>query len=250
MTFGASRLGFFFKQINRAYKEKILCFYDPLTNGPGGDTNYYAGPDRKPATDLYPVIQSRAAALGFNIDLISSYATLNSTDLTVYSQIWDLGYASPYTTNPNNPTTKLLTYIQSGGAMFILGENSAFQPRDNQIGLFIETLGGGVDITEGTEDFNYQRTLTLNSTFRLANNSSSVTFARPGVFVNVGNGTAMTQLFPLTGESQYPAVMWRVGSLNVCPIGSVMSVLDVNFISGIYQNLDFIDNIIYSLNSL
>lgn len=250
MAFNAARLGFWFKQINRAYKKRILCFYDPLTNGPGGDTNYYAGPDRKPATDLYPVVQARGVALGYSVDLISSYATLISTDLSVYSQLWDLGYASPYTTNPNDPTSKLLGYVQSGGAMFILGENSAFQPRDNQIGLFVETLGGGVDITESPIDYNYQRTLTLNSQFVLANNSTQVTFARPGTFVNYGTGTPMTPSFPLSGGPEYPAVMWKVGSLGVCPIGSIISILDVNFISGVYQNPAFIDNVIFSLNSL
>lgn len=250
MNPGANRLGFWFKQINRAYKNRILCFYDPLTNGPGGDTNYYAGPDRNPDTDLYPVIQARGNALGFTVDIISDYATLLATDLNVYSQLWDLGYASPYTTNPNNPTTKLLGYIQSGGALFILGENSAFQPRDNEIGLFVETLGGGADITESPIDYNYQRTLTLDSQFRLANSASAVTFARPGTFVNIGTGTPMTGPFPLSGDIEYPAVIWKVGSLSVCPIGSVVSVLDVNFISGIYQNFSFIDNIIVSLNSL
>lgn len=250
MVAGAARLGFFFNQINREYKKRILCFFDPLTNGPGGDTNYYAGPDRKPNTDLYPVIQARGLALGYTVDLVSSYSSLISTELTMYSQIWDLGYASPYTTNPNNPTTKLLNYLQSGGALFLLGENSAFQPRDNQIGTFLETAGGGIDITEGTVDFNYQRTLTLNPQFVLANNSNQVTFARPGVFVNTGTGTPMTPLFPLTGESQYPAVMWTFGSMGSAPMGSVMSILDVNFISGIYQNLAFIDNIIESLNTL
>lgn len=251
MGFGASRLGFWFKQINRAYKKRILCFYDPQTFGPGGNTNYYfTTPDRKPNTDLYPVIQARGNALGFSVDLVTSFSALQNVDLTVYSQLWDLGYATPYTTNPFNPTNKLRTYVQSGGALFILGENSAFQPRDNQIGIFVEACGGGVDITEGTVDFNYQRTLTLDSRFRLANNSSQVTFARPGVFVNIGNGVPMTNSFPLTVELHYPAVMWPVGSLSVCPIGSVMSVLDLNFIFGVYQNNDFIDNIIVSLNSL
>lgn len=250
MGFSASRLGFWFKQINRAYKKRILCFFDPLTFGPGGNTNYYASPDRKPGTDLFPVIEARGNALGFSVDLVTSFADLQSTDLTVYSQLWDLGYATPYTTNPYNPTNKLRTYIQSGGALFILGENSAFQPRDNQIGIFVEACGGGIDITEGTEDFNYQRTLTLDSRFRLANNSSQVTFARPGVFVNYGNGIPMTGSFPLTVELHYPAVMWSVGTLSICPIGSIISVLDLNFIYGVYQNYAFIDNLIYSLNSL
>jgi hypothetical protein len=250
MSFNASRLGFWFKQINRAYKRRILCFYDPLTFGPEGDADYYSGPDRKPNTDLYPVIQARGNALGFEVDLVSNFSTLLSTDLTVYSHLWDLGYATPYIGNPNNPTSKLLTYIQSGGAMFILGENSAFQPRDNAIGTFVEALGGGANIVEGSIDFNYQRTLTLDSQFRLDNSSSQVTFARPGVFTNYGTGTPMTGPFPLTGELHYPAVMWKVGSLSNCPIGSVISILDLNFIVGVYQDYDFIDNLIVSLNSL
>lgn len=251
MNFGAARLGFWFRQVDRSYKKRILCFYDPLTNGPGGNTDYYSGPDRNPDTDLYPVIEARGIALGYEVDLVSSYSVLNITDLANYSQLWDLGYASPYTTNPSNPTTRLRQYIQSGGALFILGENSAFQPRDNEIGQFIETLGGGSGITEGTIDFNYSRTLTIKNEFLIENNNNQVAFARPGVFTNFGFGTPMTtQAFPITGELHYPAVMWKTGSLTVAPIGTVMSILDLNFIVGVYQNLDFVDNAIASLNTL
>lgn len=251
MNFGAARLGFWFRQVDRSYKKRILCFYDPLTNGPGGNTDYYSGPDRNPDTDLYPVIQARGTALGFEVDLVSSYSVLNNTDLSIYSQIWDLGYASPYSPNPNDPTTKLTQYVQSGGAMFILGENSAFQPRDNAIGQFLGLLGGGSGIQEGTIDFNYSRTLTIKNEFLLENNTNQVAFARPGVFTNFGFGTPMTvQAFPITGELHYPAVMWKTGSLTVAPIGTVMSILDLNFIVGVYQNLAFVDNLIFCLNSL
>lgn len=251
MFFAANRLGFFFKQINRSYKKKILCFYDPLTNGPGGVTNYYSGPDKKPDSDLYPVIESRGISLDYEVDLISSYSALNSTDLSQYSQLWDLGYASPYITNPDNPTTRLTQYIQSGGALFLLGENSSFQPRDNAIGQFVSSLGGGSGIAEGAIDFNYSRTLTIKNEFLLDNANSQVTFARPGVFTSFGNGTPMTvQGFPFTGELHYPAVMWKSGSLTVAPIGAVISILDLNFIVGVYQNLDFVDNLIASLNTL
>lgn len=251
MLMGANRLGFFFKQINRSYKRKILCFYDPITNGPGGNTDYYSGPDRKPDIDLYPVIQARGTSLGYQVDLVSSYSVLNVTDLAQYSQLWDLGYASPYLTNPNNPTVRLTQYIQSGGSLFLLGENSAFQPRDNAIGQFVGALGGGSGITEGSIDFNYSRTLTIKPEFLIENSTSQVTFARPGVFTSFGNGTPMTlQGFPFTGELHYPAVMWKSGSLAVAPIGAIMSILDLNFIVGVYQNLDFIDNVIESLNTL
>ena len=87
--------------------------------------------------------------------------------------------------------------------------------------------------------------------FLLENNTNQVAFARPGVFTNFGFGTPMTvQAFPITGESHYPAVMWKTGSLTVAPIGTVMSILDLNFIVGVYQNLAFVDNLIFCLNSL
>jgi hypothetical protein len=249
MNFGAARLGFWYKRINRDYKKRILCFYDPLTNGPGGDTDYYSGLDRNPDTDLYPVIEARGTALGFEVSLVSSYSVLNTLDLAIYSQIWDLGYASPYTTNPNNPIRRLTQYLQGGGSMFILGENSAFQPRDNAIGTFIEGLGGGSGIVEGSEDYNYSRTLTLKSQFFINNSNSQVAFARPGVFTNIGNGTVMTeQAFPVTGELYYPAVVWTAGNLTGAPNGTVMSILDLNFIVGVFQNFDFIDNVIGILN--
>lgn len=250
MPIGASRLGFFFKRTERSYKKRILCFYDPLTNGPGGVTDYYsASVDRKPATDIYPPIAARATALGYTSDLIESYSALINTDLQNYSQIWDIGYASPYTSNPVDPTRKIINYLKSGGSMFLLGENSSFQPRDNTIGTFIEAAGGGI-VDEGSVDFNYSRDLTVGPLFLNSNNSNKVTFSRPGVFTNKGTGIPMTNNFPLTGELEYPAVMWLTGNLVYAPLGSVISVLDLNFIVGIYQNNDFIDNVIESLNAL
>lgn len=247
MNFGASRLGFWFRQLNRSYKKKILFFYDPLTNGPGGNTNYYAGPDRNPATDLYPPLAARATALGFIPSLVTSFQTLNGLDLTEYAQLWDIGYATPYTTNPYNPTITLQQYLRSTGSLFILGENSSFQPRDNEIGTFIEFMGGGTGITEGTIDFNYSRNLTLQNRFIYYGNGSLV-FSRPGVFTSFGNGIPITTgAFPLTGELQYPGVFWGAGQLSVAPIGSLMSILDLNFIVGPYQNTALIDNIIQTL---
>ena len=54
--------------------------------------------------------------------------------------------------------------------------------------------------------------------------------------------------FPLTGELHYPAVIWPAGKLTVAPLGTVISILDLNFIIGVYQNFNFIDNLITSLN--
>lgn len=245
MNFGASRLGFWYnKPPDRGYKKKALVFYDPLTNGPGGNTNYYAV-DVNPQTQVYPNLAARLTAQGLVPTLVQSYAALNSLNLSEYSQIWDIGYASPYETNPNNPTSKLNSYLQSGGAMFILGENSGFGVRDDAIDIFLTNLGGG-NITRSSTDYNYVVYTTLLSEFRLANSSSSLAFSRPGAFIAIGNGTAMT--VPFGAEQAYVSVMWKTGSLTGAPTGSVISVLDINFLVGSNLNNNFIDNLIQSLN--
>jgi hypothetical protein len=244
---GAGRLGFNYNRpASRGYKKNVLVFYDPLTDGPGGNTNYYnTSGDINPATAIYPVIQARELSLGFTTSLVQSYASLNALNLSDYAHIWDIGYASPYLTNPNNPTNKLFGYLQSGGAMFVLGENSNLGARDDAIDSFITTIGGGNVIRSLTE-YAYSATVTVQPEFLLANGSNSVVFGRPGTFTGLGTGTPMTTAF--TG-SEYTAVMWETGSLAGAPAGAIISVLDVNFFVGFNQNFPFIDNLCVSLNA-
>jgi hypothetical protein len=245
MNFGASRLGFWFQRPpDRGYKKNVGIFYDPLTDGPGGNTNYYNSGDINPGTSVYPVIAARMTALGFTPSLISSYAELNALDLTQYAQLWDIGYASPYVSNPNNPTTKLYNYLQSGGAMFILGENSNFGVRDDAVDTFITGIGGGTVTRSGT-DYNYGVIGTVQPEFLLSNSDSTIVFSRPGTFTSLGHGTAMTTAF--TG-SEYAAGMWKTGSLSGAPTGAIVSVLDINFFVGFDYNPDFIDNLSISMN--
>lgn len=245
MNFGSSRLGFWYnKPADRGYKNKIGVFYDPLTNGPGGNTDYYNSGDANPPVNLYPNLAARISALGYTPSLISSYASLNALNLYEYAQLWDIGYASPYLTNPNDPTAKLTSYLQGGGAMCILGENSSFGVRDDSIDTFITDLGGG-NVVRGTTDYPYGVYVTVQSEFLLSNNNNSVNFARPGVFLQVGTGTLMTTAFV---DNEYVAVMWTTGSLLSAPTGTVMSILDINFLKGNYPPNDFIDNTIISLN--
>lgn len=244
MNFGASRLGFWYnKPPDRGYKKRALVFYDPLTNGPGGNTNYYNSGDVNPGTGIYPILAARLTAQGLTPQLVTSYSSLNSLDLSQFSQLWDIGYASPYTTNPNNPTTKLYSYLQGGGAFFILGENSAFGVRDDTIDTFITGIGGG-NITRSSTDYNYVVYATVQSEFLIANSNSSISFSRPGAFISLGSGTPMTA--PFSGV--YPAVVWKTGSLTGAPTGGITSVLDINFFASGTNNSNFIDNVIQSLN--
>jgi hypothetical protein len=246
MNFGASRLGFWYnKPPDRGYKKDVLVFFDPLTYGPGGNTNYYNNTgDVKPATDVYPVIQAREATFGFTTTLVQSYAALKTLNLSNYAHIWDIGYASPYTSNPNDPTNILYSYLQGGGSMFMLGENAGFGVRDDAIDTFVTGIGGG-NIVRTSVDISQSFLVTVVPEFVIANSSNTVVFNRPGAFTSLGSGTPMTSAYL---SNNYVAVMWKTGSLSGATNGAIVSVLDINFFKGFSQNLPFIDNLIQSMN--
>lgn len=259
MNFGASRLGFWFRyplQPDRKLaSNRVLVFYDMYTsvyvNSTGTyDNDYYTTrPEYNPGTAMWPNIRDQEISLGNQPELVVGYNNLPA-DLTQYAHVWDIGFASPYASNPTlNPTSILTTYLQSGGAMFMLGENyslnSQAPDRDDTISVFLAAVGGG-SVTESNTDFNNTYSLTVESEFLIANQNSSVSLNRPGGFSTVGTGTAMTSA--LSGT--YPAVMWKTGSLSNAPKGAIISVLDINFLDNTYLQSDFLDNLSAALNNL
>lgn len=246
MNFGGSRLGFWFRPADRAARsKKVLVFYDPLTFGPGGNNNYYNSGDVNPLTDVWPVIQAREILLGFQPSLCTSFAALASINLNEYSHIWDIGYATPYYTNPNNPAAQLTSYLQQGGAMFMLGENYYFAERDTTIDTFVDALGGGTTTYWPNAAYYQYISAVVQPEFLIANNNNSVVFNAPNVFQTYGTGTEIA----IASGVPYPtAVCWKTGSLANAPQGAIVSVLDINFLVGFDQNTSFIDNISLILN--
>lgn len=253
MNFGGSRLGFWFRYPlqpdRRLSTNRVLVFYDNYTQGPSGQTDYYnTSGDVNPGTDVWPVIQAREISLGMQPELIVGYNNLPA-DLTKYAHLWDIGYASPYGTNPTlNPTTLLTTYLQKGGAMFMLGENSFFATRDDTIELFIYGLTNQLPVVGSSALPVF--TQTVAPEFLLANNSNSIQWGNPGEFTSYGVGTPMT-----TGGGYSPvAVAWKTGSMVNAPKGAVVAVLDINFFGSTfapqYYDPSFIDNLSLTLNNL
>ena len=255
MNFGGSRLGFWWRwppglPDRRLSTNRVLVFYDPYTNVSGNTDYYNTGGDVNPLTGIWPVIQAREIALGFQPELIVGYNNLPTNLIQQYAHLWDIGYASPYTTNPTfNPTTLLSTYIQEGGAMFMLGENAYFQVRDTTIETFVASLGGG-NALSNTPGVPTVVTQTVEPEFRVANQSSTITWGAPAGFDSYGTATPIT-----TGGGISPtAVMWKTGSLSNAPKGAIVSVLDINFFGAEpfpqYYDPDFIDNLSITMNKL
>jgi hypothetical protein len=199
--------------------------------------------------DVFPgsmavTLSNRETALGFTPTTVSSYANfvaMSDAQIAQYAHIWDIGYDTSIT---NAAALKYQTYLQGGGALFLLGENGSFFQRDNTITNFITFMGGG---SIATNNGHYYGQAVIQNQFLLANNNANVEFFDVANFVAFGSGTPMI----ITNSGLNVATVWKTGSLTNAPTGAICSILDVNWLDGFIGNTvqpNLIDNISIVLN--
>lgn len=239
----------------------VLIVYD-LSEGPiyyPGYGYYGAGPNYPEnggfdvsVGGLAQTVAARESALGFLTQVATSYTILNAftrEQMNKFSHIWDLGYRTPMS---GTATAKYTQYLQDGGAIFLLGENTYFNIRNQSICDLINNLGGGsASIRYDTAGFTTISASTA-SEFLLANGTAGITFYAPNGFTGYGTGTPIAN----SGVGP-PAVMWKTGSLSNAPAGAIVSVLDINFLlnpayglnyGGAQWQPHFVDNLSIILN--
>ena len=143
----------------------------------------------------------------------------------------------------SNIISAYTSYLSQGGTLFLMGENDNFIPRNNSIFSLISTLGGG-SVSQG--DNSSFTNVTIIPQFRTANTTSIIQFPTAGTFSSIGNGTCIT--------SDCAAVLYSPGKLGSAAAGTLIVVLDINFVqsfysSGVYKGQDFTDDLISYLNS-
>ena len=213
----------------------ILIVWDPNSVIPG-----IYGYDVNPA-DLASIISGIETNLGFIPTTVSSYndlATYSDAQLANYAHIWDVGYDTLITAGA---ATQYQTYLASGGALFLLGENGYFVERDGSIDNFVTTMGGG------TVTADPQTTGIITSTivpeFLLQNSQPTVTFDNVGRFGSIGTGTVMTY-----DDNGVHTVVWKTGSLSVVPTAAIVINLDVNVFGAPPDGYDLQTNFINNLS--
>lgn len=145
-----------------------------------------------------------------------------------YAQIWDVRWFSPLTTTE---TSDYLAYMQGGGGIFLMGENSSFIDRNDLIATLISDAGGGsIDPTSNFEPNPYTETVLSPFTGPNAIPGNQLTFAAPGQLLSPGTGTLMTT-DPNGGGA---GAAFAVGSLANALTGSLTTVFDVNFMEDEY----------------
>jgi hypothetical protein len=158
---------------------------------------------------------------------VGNTVTVSSTipvNLGGYSQVWDIRFSNNFAlTAPQQ--TQYLGFLQGGGGMFLMGENSGFMARNNSV-LDLIALAGGGTIGFTTPSSNQ----TVNAPFTGPNAVTQVTYAAPGGFTNSGTGTFITQVGSIGS-----GIAFGVGTLADAPLGALTSIFDVNFMQNFYD---------------
>jgi hypothetical protein len=156
-------------------------------------------------------------------------------DLTGYSQVWDIRFSNNFALT-GAQDSEYLNFLQGGGGIFLMGENSAFMDRNSSIFGLIGLAGGGAvgpDLIGGCDGA--QNVL---GAFQGPNAVTSVNYACSGVVANKGTGDWITERADGSGGS---GIAFAKGDLANAANGALTTIFDVNFMENAYgvdqQNL-------------
>ena len=144
--------------------------------------------------------------------------------LAGYRQVWDIRYNNP-TPLTGSDITAYVTYMTGGGSLFVMGENTGFLTRDNSILPLITAAGGGsVTINQSANSLDLQ---TVEPPFTGPVTLPTITYAAVGGFATIGNGRFVT----MDANGAAGAIVFPPGTMTNAPLGTLISVLDVNFLT-------------------
>ena len=139
-------------------------------------------------------------------------------DISNYSQVWDIRFSnsSPITSAVQS---QYVTYLQNGGGMFAMGENSNFTTRNSSVISLIAAAGGG-SLTFTTPGDSQ----TVYAPFTGPTPVTSIGYYAAGGVTTFGTGQWISA--NATGGS---GVAFAKGTLANAQNGSLTALFDVNF---------------------
>ena len=144
--------------------------------------------------------------------------------LAGFGQVWDLRFSnsSPLTTAVQ---AQYLAYLQGGGGMFVMGENSSFATRNDSVLAFISLAGGGNLTFTTAGGRGPGDAQTVIPPFTGPNPVTSIVYNAAG-----GVTTAGTGQFISSNANGGSGVAFGVGTLANAPLGALTTIFDVNFL--------------------
>lgn len=135
-----------------------------------------------------------------------------------FDEIWDIRFSNSLAITAGEEA-QYLSFLQGGGGMFVMGENSSFGTRNGSVLSLIEAAGGGT--LSFTSPSSSQ---TVNAPFTGPNAVTSVTYSAPGGVSSAGSGSFISD-----DGTNGTGVAWAVGDLTNALSGALTVIFDVNF---------------------
>jgi hypothetical protein len=144
-----------------------------------------------------------------------------------FGQVWDFRFSNNFALTPTD-ITQYVAYLNSGGGMFVMGENSGFPTRNNSVFSLITAAGGGsLGFVTPCDTQTVRPPFTAPDPIA----SNSVTYAAPGGANGKGSGTFITDC----GDGTGTGLFWGVGALSSAEAGALAVIFDVNWAQNQYD---------------
>ena len=166
-----------------------------------------------------------------------TYLANTPANLSGYNQVWDLRYNNyAMTATEKSAYTALL---QNNGFLYFAGENSSFATRNNDIGSFVTSLGGGTITVSGSAANGQTGSNVYFS------NGETATYIAAAKITKTGSGRVLTA----DSSGNATAMMWvgNAGDFAAQYNGTVIVVADINWTQGSFftePNRIFLDSLI------
>jgi outer membrane autotransporter protein len=172
----------------------------------------------------------------------AGYTVTNGTSLpgslAGYKEVWDVEFNNTLITPAVQ--SAYLAYLQAGGTLFLQGENTGFDTRNQSLVSFLNAAGAGTTVVSLTQNSLNAQT-TQGTVATTPNAVPTVTYAAAAGFTSVGHGFCITK----DANGACGAIGFPVNSLSNAKPGTIVVVLDVNFLTtGVGANPLFVDNLI------
>jgi hypothetical protein len=168
-------------------------------------------------------LQALHLAVGNTVTITSDIPA----SLAGYSQVWDVSFSNNGALTAAGQSL-YLGFLQGGGGLFLMGENSGFMGRNDSIFSLIAAAGGG-SIGFSSACGGSQ---VVHAPFTGPNAVASVNYAAPGCFDGNGTGEWITSN---DGDLTGAGIAFGVGDLANAAAGALTSILDVNFMMNDYD---------------
>jgi hypothetical protein len=166
-----------------------------------------------------------------------TYLANTPANLSGYKQVWDLRYNNYAMTAAEK--SAYTTLLQNNGFLYFAGENSAFATRNNDIGSFVTSLGGGTITVSGSAANGQTGSNVYFS------NGETATYIAAAKITKTGSGRVLTA----DSSGNATAMMWvgNAGDFAAQYNGTVIVVADINWTQGGFftdANRIFLDSLI------